>query len=405
MRKAKAYLMTIVIFLVMTIQLWAQEDTAWVRRYDGGDDRALALSVDSASNVYVIGHSDPDFNSSNGRDFVVLKYNSQGSLLWERRYDGGLGIINAHEPTLAIDHGGNAYVTGSGRRVGPGDYEYVTLKYSPDGALLWERRYDGPGYNDDLATAIAVDPLGNVIVTGASRGAGGDNDCATIKYNPDGDTVWVRRYHNSYESATALAVDQDGNILVTGGSSDGVITLKYGDEGTLLWVRYYSGPVHDDYATAIALDATGNICVSGPGRSGGADSEDFLTIKYAPDGTAMWVRRYGCPSNCEDIPHALGIDADGNVFVAGASPASGISYDGVTLKYGADGTPIWERHYNGIGSNRPDYASALQIDAFGNVYVGGSSDRSSSSVSNFDFFVQKYDTDGNQAVGGCIRRA
>ncbi len=124
---------------------------------------------------------------------------------------------------------------------------------------------------------MAVDGSGNVYVTGSSEG-----DYATIKYSPDGDTLWVRRYSGS---ASALAVDDSGNVYVTGWS--------------------YGSGTFDDYAT----------------------------IKYAPNGDSLWVRRYNGPGNDYDLPFALALDGDGNVYVTGESYGSGTNYDYATIKY------------------------------------------------------------------------
>src|SRR5207302_9985194 len=57
-------------------------------------------------------------------------------------------------------------------------------------------RYNGPGNYEDKATAIALDAAGNVYVTGGSWGSGTDFDYATIKYDSNGNQLWVARYNS-----------------------------------------------------------------------------------------------------------------------------------------------------------------------------------------------------------------
>ena len=71
---------------------------------------------------------------------------------------------------MAVDGSGNVVVTGSSCNGGRSDSDYYTAKYAAaDGALLWEKRYNGPANGvRQCQPAVAVDGSGNVVVTGSS---------------------------------------------------------------------------------------------------------------------------------------------------------------------------------------------------------------------------------------------
>jgi hypothetical protein len=104
----------------------------------------------------------------------------------------------------------------------------------------WAKIYKGGTYPYNEAKAIAVDGQGNVYVTGFSWGDETGWDYATVKYGPDGQRLWVRRYHETADYAqaepSAIVVDALGNIYVTGSAylwTEGVggnydfLTIKY----------------------------------------------------------------------------------------------------------------------------------------------------------------------------------
>jgi uncharacterized delta-60 repeat protein len=377
-----------------TIKYYPTGDTAWVRRYNGPGnsiDEANAIAVDGSGNVYVTGYSYS--GSVTDSDYATIKYYPNGDTAWVRRYNGlGNGTDRAH--AIAVDSSGNVYVTGESYGGSGTAGDYATIKYYPNGDTAWVRRYNASGNSGDGAFAIAVDCSGNVYVTGLSGGSGTTYDYATIKYYPTGDTAWVRRYNgpgNSTDQANAIAVDGSGNVYVTGfsagsGTTYDYATLKYHPTGDTAWVRRYNGPGNFiDHGNAIAVANSGNVYVTGTSYGSGTDY-DYATLMYDPAGNQLWVQRYNGPANSEDRAFAIALDGSGNVYVTGWSVGYGIGYDYATIKYYPTGDTAWLRRYNGPG-NSADEANAIAVDGSGNVYVTGTSLGSGAS---YDYATLKY---------------
>ena len=249
-------------------------------------------------------------------------------------------------------------------------------------AQSWVERYNGPGNSYDAARALAVDGQGNVYVTGGSNSADYTSELTTIKYGSDGQKVWERRYTaeiggypTSEGTGRALAVDNQGNVYVTGDSGvypngPDYVTIKYSPEGQELWVRRYAGPGDsEDRALSLAVDGPGNVYVTG--LSGPLTNYDYVTVKYSAAGEELWVRHYNGPGNGHDVAAALGVDGQGNVYVTGESAGSGTGNDFATVKYSAAGEQLWVRRYSGPGNQIYEGATALAVDGQGNILVTG----------------------------------
>jgi hypothetical protein len=358
-----------------TLKYDSEGNQLWSARYhyplyQGDEPIALALAADG--NVYVTGKACTESRIKGACTryaYGTIKYDSQGQLLWATLYHAAGG--DSLPLAIAVDAAGNAYVTGSCSFLpypypNPGS-DYVTVKYDNNGNVVWVARYHGGKSRSlDGATAIAIDAQGNAYVTGGTGSGDPDRQYATIKYDTDGNELWVAQYPG--RGGTALARDADGNVYVTGLTlypSYNYLTIKYDSEGTEVWVARYETPERGT-VYALAPDSAGNVYVTG-GMGG-----QYATVKYDSKGNELWAARYHGPGPNGDVAFSIAIDGKDNAYVTGASSAIGGLWrtDYATIKYDPGGNEVWVARYHGL-EDYADTAWRLALDAVGNVCVTG----------------------------------
>jgi hypothetical protein len=362
---------------------WASKYPDGVARYDGqyGDDKATAVAVDASGNIYITGFSTGE---ATGADCLTIKYDRDGNLAWESRYNGrnnGIDMASA----IVVGASG-VYVTGSseGKTSGP---DFVTLKLDAgNGNILWEARYDGPSHLGDFPTALVthISSPENVYVTGYTyRGKQVKHaDFCTVKYDALGNEVWVALFdsrRNGNDESHAIAVDEQGNVYITGKSQESqeddplashdYLTIKYDNSGQMIWMAREEGPSTDnDEALAVAVDPSGNVYITGRSEGTGT-STDYFTLKYDSTGQVVWQNRYDGPAHGRDEPSALAIDSTG-IYVTGFSTGLTAGTDFCTIKYDSAGNVLWEARFD--GGNGDDKATAIVLDPLsGAVYATG----------------------------------
>ncbi len=199
-----------------------------------GFDKVTAIAEDANGNVYICG---AELNVSTGFDYKIIKYNSSLAVVWAANYTGAGGSLDDVATGLSIDSLGNVIVTGYTNTSTQGR-NYATIKYNSSGSQQWVATYNGVANGNDSATAIVTKGT-DIYVTGITHN-GGNYDYLTIKYNTSGTQLWEIPWNstpNMTDVATDIAIDTVGAVVVTGQTkipgATSYVTIKYW-QGTVI---------------------------------------------------------------------------------------------------------------------------------------------------------------------------
>lgn len=354
-----------------------------------------SIVIDISGNIYVTGTLWTDAVTED--DYLIIKYNPAGDTLWTRHLDGLGGEDEALASTL--DKNGNLLVTGQSEE--PGNYDYETAKYSPSGSLLWSQRFNGPSGGNDRATGIVTDDSLNVYVTGSVEINSYETKNYTIKYNSAGVQQWVSFWAGISVGSTIptrIGINNiTGNLFITGfiapvGTPTYSFMLKLDRNGTLMWTRFYGSETNNSVGYAVACDRNDNSYMTGYTTNG---NKDIITLKYNSAGDSQWVRMYANTSNGDDIGRSISLDSSGACYITGESHIniSPVNTETVTIKYSPAGTPQWTAHYNNNNSCCDHIPVSLMTDLNGNIIVSG---KSTGENNFFDYIALKYSSSGTQ---------
>jgi len=246
------------------------------------NEYGTSIAVDSASNVYVSAYSNAGGATY---DILTFKLDSFGNMSWQRSLGGTGGTGTDFGIGIALDSASNVYVTGFSDN--NSTYDLVLAKYNTTGTLQWQRTLGNNTGGSDAGNGVVVDSANNIYVTGLINGIG----ILVAKYNSSGAIEWQRSLTGSATiSAVGAAVDSSNNVYVTaygdisgsGGANYDIFTAKYDSAGTLQWQRKLSTTASDQ-SYGIALDSSGSMYNIGVTYVSGVAVA--LLTKFPSDGT------------------------------------------------------------------------------------------------------------------------
>jgi len=320
------------------------------------------------SSNMVIDSNNNIYSVGNGNENIFLiKLNSDGNKLWDCEW-GGLNFDFA--TAVALDSLNNIYVTGITESYGAGNRDICLIKYNDNGVELWSRIWGGS--NNDEAHSIAIDSSGNIYLVGntESYGAGGI-DMFLIKFDNNGIQLWNQTWGSSVsDGCRAIGIDSSNNIYIAGwtdifGGAD-IALVKYNTDGIQLWNSTWKGYDADE-CRAITIDSSGNIYLGGNTASYGAGDRDMCLIKYNHEGIQLWNRTWGGAD--WDEAHSIAMDSSNNIYIAGFTMSYGAGDRDVCLvKFDNQGNLIFSYTQGGPSD---DECHAVRLDSSQNIYLSG----------------------------------
>ena len=328
---------------------------------------------------------------SSAQDIILVRYNVDGSLDSSFDSDGKVTTnagMNEQGQTMLLQADGKIIVGGLSNA--SGNFDFLLLRYNTDGSL--DTSFDSDGIvftgfgasSSDQCFALALQTDGKIVAAGFT----GSADFALARYNTDGSLDasfdsdgMVTTDFGGNDQAQAVAIQADGKIVATG-FSDSVSTLdiavaRYNTDGSLDTSFDSDGMVTtditglNDQGRAIAIQSDGKIVVAG--IQFGAD---FVLTRYNTDGSldtsfdsdGKVITEFNTGSN--DQANDMVIQPDGKLVVVGISNASGSS-DFAIARYNTNGSLDTSFSTDGlltidfnVGSNDQAYGIALRTDGF-----------------------------------------
>ncbi|MGD9899838.1 MAG: T9SS type A sorting domain-containing protein [Calditrichaceae bacterium] len=369
--------LSILIQFIYAQDTWVQQE--WVRHLPGPDsveDGPSFIKADNSGNVYVLNES---YSLETRQDYQLAKYSSDGELLWLFRYDS----TNTDMPTgMAIDDSDKVIITGI-TEFPEFNYEFCTIKLSPDGSEAWNRKF--PSLGSWISNPqIITDAMNNIYVSGY-----GDKNIITIKYSPDGEILWTCIYNSGGNaSPNGIVLDKSCNVfIITSG------LIKIDSIGNFQWYKKFTDEDSTwGSAMSVAIGASDNIYTTGSVKPLNSYYSDVLTMKFNSNGRILWTKTFNGPADWEDGGHVVAVDDSENVYVAGQTEGIGTGGDLTLIKYDSSGNELWVRYYNG-SSYLEDLGFGIDIDNQNNIYIAGVSSDASTLR---DILSLKYDNKGKQ---------
>jgi outer membrane protein assembly factor BamB len=318
-------------------------------------DEFNSLAVDANSDLYLTGVT--TINNFE-RKMILQKYSSSGEITWSKDFN-----FKARGVALILDKDGQpilAYDNWEGPQ-----YAYLVINsFNTEGDSIWSVvfRDDTSAYGigdiiRDNENFIYAGIIQLQIINGQHIY---HSYVACIK---DGNLIWYRPLEGS--NIRKIVLDSENN-LVAFTQFDSRIYKINSATGETIWEKNVNDSLyHIPNLYDLGVDQLNNVIVTGNNSNMNA----IIQIKKLSSlGEELWLQEYNSQGDFNDIPMALALDMDNNIYITGASVNS--IFKSYVIKLSTAGELKWEYHLNEISYEQLYLWSIIVKDS--SLFIGGS---------------------------------
>jgi uncharacterized delta-60 repeat protein len=317
-------------------------------------DIAQAVAVQADGKLVVVGQT-YKHNDFSGEDFVVTRYNTDGTL--DNSFGSGgrartdFPGLAAVPSSVAIQPDGKIVVAGGAFPLFTFLGNFEVVRYNPNGSL--DTSFGNGGIvttnfpEGSYASSVALQADGKIIAAGTVFvdfiiGEPSNTDFALARYNPDGtpDASFGNGgqvstdFFSMEDDAFSVLIQPDGKIVAVGSANNPATyydfaAVRYLSNGTIDTTFGVAGKVSNDFGVAgfdraqsAALQADGRIVAAGFAISQNGGVQNFAVARYTSSGVLdTTFSRDGKTQidfgSCCQSAHEVLVQSDGKIIAVG----------------------------------------------------------------------------------------
>ncbi len=346
----------------------------WERVYSAPSSEKINTISHAWDGGYVIAGYTMPMPGSGLRDFLFMKIDEYGNIIWSRSYGSPIISETTGQHILTTD---SCYI-GVSNSSFPYFHPWV-LKLNQMGDTLWSKEYLLSGSSAVFNTNMDSDS--GFILTGwavvAEAGVGSNyQKFLFMRFNSDGDTIWVRKYApDSLSHGYQIKQTESGDFLACGSTqfnghyTHDVCIIKVSQAGDSLWARTYDFFGGIDVAIDFVFTTGDSAVVVGCLTLPGEDKTDLLIMHIDEAGNLLWWKSYGGLNSDKGMKIIRSLDG-GFIVLGNSFSDATMSFDIWLLKLDEHGDTLWTRKF-GEDTDKSEYgADILETEDGGYIIAG-----------------------------------